>query len=86
MAGPNEVYRVGEANGYLRCSNGPVQCCWGQCHVQDSHSNASTCFDRQCLFYYGAPGAKDWMQRRLSGLISEYGVDIFRQDRNGAAP
>eukprot|EP01046_Picozoa_sp_COSAG06_P032757 COSAG06_NODE_3295_length_5545_cov_1.506427_4_plen_87_part_00 len=29
----------------------------------------------QCLYYYGAPGAVEWMQARLSGLVAEYGID-----------
>ena len=85
MRGSNEAFRVGEANGYLRCTNS-LPCCWGTCHVQQSNTSISSCFERQCLFYFGAPGAKQWMQQKLSSLITEYGVDIYRQDRNGAAP
>lgn len=34
------------------------------------------------LFNYGAPGASDWMFRRITNALNKAGVDIYREDHN----
>jgi alpha-galactosidase len=60
---------------------------WGRCvggvNTQPTGKDLGSI---QCLWYYGAAGALEWMQQRLSSMIEDWGVDIYRQDRNGASP